>query len=135
MPDIDPEAWYIYDHVDEVVVEKDLDEQEAEELVREYSARYIAASGGALLEFAAETTISWDCGDVRKVTDGGRIHEDSADDDTPLIAAGVNTDEQVELTIIGDPSHSINLNIDKARQLHYALGHALEAVSDGGDAQ
>jgi len=61
------------DHVDEVVVEEDLDEDEADDQARERSARYVVVTGASLQECAAETTISWDCGDVRKVTDGERV--------------------------------------------------------------
>jgi len=67
------------DHVDEVVVEEDLDEDEADDQARERSARYVVVTGASLQECAAETTISWDCGDVRKVTDGGAIDNDFED--------------------------------------------------------
>lgn len=79
MPDIDPEAWYIYDHVDETVVAQDLTEQEADDRVRERGARCMAVSGAALQEFDAETTISWETDDVRKITDGGAIDNDFED--------------------------------------------------------
>lgn len=64
-------------------------------------------------------------------TDGGRATADESEDDGPRIAAGVNTDRQIELTIVGNPSHSINLEYPEAARLHDALGSALYAVSDG----
>jgi len=72
MPDIDPEAWYVYDHVDAVVIRADLDEEDAAELAREHSERCMAITGSALQEFDEVTTISWETNGVRKVTDGGQ---------------------------------------------------------------
>jgi hypothetical protein len=84
-------------------------------------------------------------GDAPLVTDGGRVNDSDggSDDDGPRIAAGVNTEGQIELTIVGNPSHSINLEYPDASKLHEALENALhvargapthevEPVTDGG---
>jgi len=132
MPEIDVDKHYVLDQHRDVVVAGPLSEQAA---LREATERgiedHIAITGSSLQQVADGRALAWETGEVRQVTDGGRVRG-SHENDEFRVSAGVNTENTVELTVVGDPSHSMSLDREEAKRLHRALGAALETTGRGG---
>ena len=69
---IEPDAWYVLDDHRDVVVAGPVDEERAlASAAAAGTETHIAVSGRALAQRGETTTLGWETGDVRKVTDGG----------------------------------------------------------------
>jgi hypothetical protein len=72
MPDIDTDAFYVLDAHRNVVVAGPTDEEDAlTEAAERGTEVHLVVSGAALQQRADATTLAWETGEVRRVTDGG----------------------------------------------------------------
>ena len=72
MPDIQLDAYYVLDAHRDVVVAGPIDKEDAlTEAADRGTEDHLVVSGAALQQRADATTLAWETGEVRRVTDGG----------------------------------------------------------------